>query len=767
MTKKSIKAEVNNFVGGLVTEASPLNFPPNATVDELNFVLNRDGTRDRRFGMDLEQGYNLISTGTTTAEIAENAPVPFKWMNVEGSAETNILVVQTNSSLVFFDLDQEIITSVSALGGIDLSPYGFSASVRYSFTVVNGKLIVAAGVSSIVIVSYNGTTFSSTAETLKTRDIWGLEVAVEPGYENDILYRGELPAAHSYNLYNQSWGIPRRNNIGGGINNSDPIYVYKEGTGKHPSNSEVVWTGLKYQPVTSGADPYEQMYPDLYEQAFGANVKAAKGYFIIDLLRRGSSRDSAIAANKAKHPEMIFGSLSTVADITEGGAKVICEFAGRVWYAGFDGKVIDGDARSPALSSYVAFSQLVRNKNDIVKCYQEGDPTSRDNNDLVDTDGGLIRLSGAEGIIGMIASGSSLIVFAANGVWAITGGDRNGFTATNYKVDHLTTFGAISPLSIVSDGSRALYWAADGIYVVDKNQLGDLVVNNLIQKSIQSYYEDIPLTSKQKAIGVFEAAGKKIRWLYHEGERFTSTSITRELVLDLTLGAFYPFKIGNVNTYSVEAVSMFAANPFNAALVDDVVLVDEDVVLVDSDTVAVESIGRTSGLLDTRYLAVVLVEGMPYITFAYYNNNRFLDWESHNGVGVDAAAFLTTGAVTANDSSVTKQVPYLTLHFLRTEQGVDADLNPLSQSSCLVRSQWDWANSSNSNKWGSLFQGYRQRREYFAVDEDDAYDTGFQVVTSKSKLRGRGRAFALHMETEAGKDCRILGWSIAINGNPV
>lgn len=764
MTKKSIKAEVNNFVGGLITEASPLNFPANATVDELNFVLNRDGTRDRRFGMDLEQGYNLVSTSTTVAEVVDNPPVPFKWMNVGGNSEVNILVVQANASLIFFDLDNDIITSTPPLGGISLAVHGFDASVRYSFAAVDGKLVVAAGASNIVVISYDGVTFTDSAETLKTRDIWGVEVQDELAYETDILYRGGLPQAHGYNLHNQSWGIPRQFLPG---NYVDPVGIYRSELGKYPSNSEVVWTGLKYTPVVSGAAPYESIYPDLFEQAFGANVKAAKGYFIIDLLRRGPSRTAAMAANKAQHPELDLSPIPTVADITEGGAKVICEFAGRVWYAGFDGAVTDGDARSPALSSYVAFSQLVRNKNDIVKCYQGGDPTSRENNDLIDTDGGLIRLSGAEGIIGMIAVGSGLIVFAANGVWAITGGDRNGFTATNYKVDRLSTFGAISALSIVSDGSRALYWAVDGIYVVDKNQLGEFTVNNLIQKSIQSFYEDIPVTSKRNAIGVFEAAGKKIRWLYHEGERFSSSSVTRELVLDLTLGAFYPFKIGNVGTYSIEAVSLFASNPFTAELVDDVVLVDGDVVLIDGDTVVTESLGRTAGLLDTRYLTVVIVDDLPYITFAYYNNNRFIDWETHDGVGVDAAAFLTTGAVTANDSGVTKQVPYLTLHFLRTESGVDADLNPMFQSSCLVRSQWDWANSANSNKWGSLFQGYRQRREYLAVNEDDTYDTGFQVVTSKSKLRGRGRAFALHMETEAGKDCRILGWSIALNGNPV
>ena len=746
MTKKSIKVEVNNFVGGLITEASPLNFPANATVDELNFVLNRDGTRDRRLGMDFESGYNLTEAPAVLSDVSSNPPVPFKWLNVNGDVATNLLVVQINDSLIFYDLDNVVISSVPAVGMISLSSYTFPANVRYSFASVNGKLIVAAGVNEIVIVTYDGITFTTTSEVIKTRDIWGVEVTSEPQYETDIQYRGGLSAEHAYNLYNQSWGIPRQHALGGTPLIGDPIGIYNSGLSKYPSNSEVVWTGIKYQPVESGADPYERMYPDLYEQAFGANVQAAKGYFIIDLLRRGPSRSAEVLSNRAKHPELDIISITTSPDITPTGATIVCEFAGRVWYAGFGGQVIDGDSRSPSLASYVAFSQLVRNSKDVTKCYQEGDPTSRDSNDLVDTDGGVVRLSGAEGIVGMMNIGSTLVVFASNGVWAISGGDRNGFTATNYKVDKLSSFGAVGPLSIVSDGSRALYWAVDGIYVVDKNQLGDLVVSNLIQKSIQSYYEDIPLLSKQGAIGVFEAAGKKIRWLYHAGTRFTPDSHTYELVLDLALGAFYPFKIGNLAPNTVEAVSMFSATPFVAQIVD--------------------STGRSSGLLDTRYLAIVNVGGLPYITFAYYNNSRFLDWESHDGVGMDAYAFLTTGAVTASDSSVVKQVPYLTLHFLRTESGVDGDLNPLSPSSCLVRSQWDWANSANSNKWGSMFQGYRQRREYLAVDEDDAYDTGFQVVTSKSKLRGRGRAFALHMETEAGKDCRILGWSINLNGNP-
>ena len=58
MAQKGEKA-FRSFVKGLVTEANQLTFPENASVDEANFVLNRDGSRYRRLGVDYETGYAL------------------------------------------------------------------------------------------------------------------------------------------------------------------------------------------------------------------------------------------------------------------------------------------------------------------------------------------------------------------------------------------------------------------------------------------------------------------------------------------------------------------------------------------------------------------------------------------------------------------------------------------------------------------------------------------------------------------------------------
>jgi len=40
-------------------------------------------------------------------------------------------------------------------------------------------------------------------------------------------------------------------------------------------------------------------------------------------------------------------------------------------------------------------------------------------------------------------------------------------------------------------------------------------------------------------------------------------------------------------------------------------------------------------------------------------------------------------------------------------------------------------------------------------------------VTTKNKIRGRGRALSLKFSTEPQKDCQILGWSADMHSNQV
>lgn len=571
-----------------------------------------------------------------------------------------------------------------------------------------------------------------------------------------------LTPIHSYNLNNQSWGIPRTSLT---YTNDNPVTRFHAELGSYPSNADTVWIGLQFRPITGTTTPTEYIYPNLYRESEGSGIKAAKGYFIIDAIQRGASREVAYAYNNNKYPTLggMFPALPE--DRTTRGASIVCEFAGRVFFAGFGGINVGSDIRSPNLSNHILFSQLVKNDKDIVKCYQEGDPTSREGNDLVDTDGGFIRISGLEVVVGLINLGTALMVIATNGVWAITGGSDYGFSATNYKVDKLSSYGGISRGSIVEDGSRAFYWAEDGIYVIAKDQFGVYKVDSITENTIQSFYELIPNTSKANVKGNYDQSDKTIRWIYKTGTPFTSTSRTYELVLNLGLSAFYKNRIYNTPDNSIEVTNLFSSTLFNTVLYEEDVVVGGVQVTVGGVDVVIQSRRTVNNPNSTRYLVFKRIDdNNSQYTFASYKDEKFRDWPEVSPV--DAKAFVLTGAATAGDSSVPKQTPYLTMHFRRTESGV-SDGVPNFQSSCLFRAQWDWANTVAANKWTPLMEAYRYRKALFVSGPSDPYDSGFEVVSSKNKIRGRGKAFALYLETTPLKDCNILGWNINVNGNQV
>lgn len=759
MAKPTQRAEVNNFIRGLITEASPLNYPPNASLDEENFELNRDGSRDRRLGMDYEPAFARIATTIQPANAEGAKFCTFIWTSVSGVLDDDFLVVQTEQLLKFYRLSEDSLSGTGSVGQLSIPT--FPTTVVYTFTSIDGKLVVAAGVDTIAIVTFDGVTFTLEHDRLQVRDAWGVEVVGIPQYETDQAYNGALDLHHYYNLQNQSWGLPRKNSAG---TLGDPVSMYSGDLGVYPSNSETVWTGLQFQPVTAGVT-FERIYTNLYTETFGATVLASKGYFIIDALRRGLSRTESFANNNQKHPTLAIPTIVLPADVTSGGAKIVAEFAGRVWYAGFDGDVAEGDSRSPNFSNFVFFSQLIKSRADFTKCYQEGDPSSRESGDLLETDGGFVRVSGAKNILSLVNLENSLVIIADNGVWHLTGGNDYGFSATNYKIVKISAFGGLSNRSVVVEGGRSFFWSEDGIYAIGKDNLGTLSVTNITQTTIQTLYEAIPNTSKAEAIGVYDRVSKKVRWLYHVGTRFGTDSVTKELVLDTVINAFYQNRIGVLTSNTVQVVGLFPSTPFRRGIISTPVYSDVDLVLSGTDVVEITETIRTTGIQSIRYLVVEILAGVVYTTFSYYNNILFKDWQAVNTVGVDAKAFLLAGQQTAGDSAIAKQIPYLVMYFTRTEDGVTAELIPEHQSGCLMRCQWDFADSIVSNKWSALVQTYRYRRAQYITGPSDPYDNGFSVVTSKSKVRGRGKAFSIYLETEPAKDCRILGWSISLNGN--
>ena len=86
--------QINTFVKGLVTDASPLSYPPNTCLDLINFRLNKDGTIFRRLGLDFEDNYLLTATGYSADVLATARKAFYHWPLPNGNALVDIGVVQ-------------------------------------------------------------------------------------------------------------------------------------------------------------------------------------------------------------------------------------------------------------------------------------------------------------------------------------------------------------------------------------------------------------------------------------------------------------------------------------------------------------------------------------------------------------------------------------------------------------------------------------------------------------------------------------------------
>jgi len=769
MARNSAPVEINKFSGGLFTDSNPLTSPDGYSLDEVNMVLNIDGSRNRRLGMDFEEDYSEITT-TIAGDAADIEFATFKWENAGGDPEKSLEVVQVGNEIKVFDLD---ITPLS--DGL-IHTHAFSTadvSTTYSFAVVDGILIATTGEKNPTYFEYTApSTITSSTFTLRVRDFFGVEDIVDDKNlfaASDVQERPSTQTdAHVYNLRNQSFGIPRINGDST-VNLADPIVAFRGASSNlFPSNSDDVTQALYANPENTANRTIDRFYPeDLFKNPLGT-AKAASGYFIIDALERGTSRLANEAANRARYPTLSISVNTLPVDRTPGGPTVVAEFAGRVWYAGFSGEVVDGDERSPRMSSYLLFSKIVDNISDVGACFQEGDPTSREGPEIVDTDGGYVRINGAFGIKKLVNLSDSLMIIAQNGVWRIVGGTEKGFTATSYIVEKITERGCSNAGSVAVVDNSVMFWGDDAIYHVKTDQFGSWVAENVTFGRIQRLFDDISIESKRFVKGNYDNFERKVRWLYNT--ELDSTRAVRELILDTTLKAYYVNEIQLMEGESIRPVSPYVGEPYQLIISTDDVFVGGDPVVVVDDEVVVDIEGRIG---DSRkeigYVVVTSTATVVKYTFASYRDITWYDWVSHDDVGVDAAAYVVTGYVPGpeEDKQRDKQVPYLTVYMKKTETGFldtdDGDYDVLGSSSVKIQVMWDWTNSGNSGKWGRVFQAYRHRRLYFPSDDTDTFEDGNSVVVTRNKIRGNGRVLSIKFSTEPGKDFHLYGWSMIVS----
>tara|TARA_R110002012_G_scaffold16117_2_gene62768 strand:- start:9139 stop:11391 length:2253 start_codon:yes stop_codon:yes gene_type:complete len=740
----------NTFVKGLITEANALTFPENSSIDEENFVLNRDGSRSRRLGIDYEELHALTATGFTATQIKESKQSFHTWEAPAGDTTVSIGVVRINNKFWFMNMLKANPSAnlLNSGGPLTLASLG---TADIETTVINNKLIIVSNdLSKPVVLTYNRSTeaVSSSEITLEVRDIWGVDDGLL-----DNIRPTTLSQTHKYNLRNQGWN---ENIVTADVSYPDALVYTEHKLGVYPSNADTWTLGKKSNP--SGAD-YEKYDPETLEKNSTSIFPVARGSFVIDAFNRGTSRTSLSDAS------------GLPADQEQGKITTVASYAQRLFYSGIASNLNAGDAKSPNYSGYIFFSKVITSDNDFGKCHQEADPTDPSINDLIDSDGGSIQIPEATRIVKIVASQSSLIVFAENGVWEIYG-DTGGFVATSFQASKISTNGILNADSVVNVNGQFIYWSKAGIYALSTDAVaGRYKAESLSLTSIQTLFLDIPDVGKNNCKGFYDEKENRVRWLYNDTDAYSETNYinkyNKELVLDLSLQAWYKNSITDLASDSPYVADYIEVPGYAIGSADvNVEAGTNDVIVTSGTAVVVTEDVETNRSSLFNFLTIV---GTSF-TVSKYNSTRFLEWYSKDSTGINYLSYMVTGYELYKDVMRDKQVPYIFFYFNKTEDGYVASGDDLildNQSSCKVQAQWNWANSATGGKWGTEFQAYRLTRFYTPTGVSDSNDTGDKVIVTKNKLRGTGKTLSLYIKSEQGKDMKILGWALPATSKEV
>ena len=687
----------NDLSGGLNTQATGINFPPNACIETDNCIFHELGFVERRLGFEFETNYT-----TKSIDRAGKAVVAYNWKNVTGDGAINLLVKQVGSLLYFYSPTPIGSFSPGALTTtIDLEDFlpllGSAANIPLAecqFSVGLGYLIVTHPYTEPFYVTYDLNTQEATATqiNIRVRDFEGVEDGLAIDERPDT-----LSDEHEYNLKNQGWFV----------NNGDYITDFETTLTDFPSNADVWWV---YRDLDNIFDP--STVSTIYETG---TSKAPSGHYILDPFRTDRGTQAGVS----------------VTEQSSGGARPATSafFSGRAWYAG---------TNANGYESKIYFSQIIENKHQLGNCYQAADPTSQTANALVADDGGHLLIPGAGLIYKLVPVGNSLIVFAANGVWQITGSTGIGFTALDYAVPFLSSIRTFSHTSFVDMEGFPVWWSVEGIYTLIPNNTG-FKIESITDKKIKEFYLDIPLSCKKSVRGSYDPRKHVIQWLYNDTETATleaSYNYSNILNFNTLSGSFYPWSIpsSQVKINSIFLSEGLAAQPTSSdveASGDPVEASGDQVVVINFGSVILNSVNK-----------YVVSYGNNF-TFADTTNEDYIDWELI-GDSKDFLSYFITGYRMPTKGLQEFQNNYIY---------VFSDLSSIEGTEFYLQGIWNFANSGNSGKYTM-----RQKISHPASGN-------FDIVRNRLKIRGSGHAAQFKFTSSSGQPFNILGWSILESAN--
>lgn len=585
-------------------------------------------------------------------------------------------------------------TSTTAIASINGPATGILInSGTYAFTVASGITGISNGQ---VITAVGGITYSAPGGNFGMNFTVTGTVSSYSGTTLTLIINGGMvnasqfaPQGTVFSIVSNTWAIST-----GATNNL--IDAWHTAEANYPSNSDVWWaykdsTGI-FNPTTKASSVVQNSSP------------APKGYYILPAFIQNRSIISGITSL----------SLDPISTYTR--PKTGAWFQGRVWYTGVDASLYDSGTNTfYTWSENIYFSQIVTNTTDFGSCYQANDPTSETLFGLLPSDGGVIKIQGCGSIYKLFPIQNGMLVFAANGIWFITGSQGIGFTANDYTITKISQVQSISSTSFVNVNGLPIFWNEEGIYTVEPAQQGlGLTVNPITVGTILSFYAAIPLQSKKYARGDYHPLDYTIKWIYRNTNESTVTDRYQfDTILNLNTynKAFFPYSLAG--TPHIHAIN-YIAGPG----------------------------GSTSPDPAFKYVTSVANAGSYKFTFSEESSTRYLDWYSFDSTGTNYSSYFVTG---------------YKIHGQALRQWQPEYINVYSSVPSYYKIQgiWNYAKSGNSGKYSSIQ----------VITNDSATYGNFGIVMRRHRIRGHGTVFQFKVLSVTGQPFDISGWAMQENVN--
>lgn len=720
MPRTTSVAVQNNFVKGLITEATALNFPENACIDTNNCIFNRNGLVQRRYSFQIEPIADSLSI-----DASDKAFNCFVWKDVASQGDIRFTVLQVGNVIYFYRIvqDQALSNGIHATT-IDMDEYiapdapdEASQATAFNFSSGNGYLFVTSPFHESIYIEYDedGDDFTANEIDIKIRDTTGCDLDTYDDDERPGVIPLELPTAHLYNLFNQGWtGKTLRKWTRG----SD----YKDRSDS-PSNCDIDW-------LFKDAEGKYNFNPG----SLGDNrhsTPAPKGHFKNSLYDIDRSFGAARRTGNASPDNQGYTGIAETITITDRRVAISAFFAGRVCFSGLE---------SGGHNSKIFFSQTIEKPEQFGMCFQKNDPTSEKLFELLPTDGGYIDIIEAGTIKKLFPMMNSLLVFAANGIWVITGSQGLGFVANDYSVSKISSIEVPSETTFVDAEGTPYWWSESGIYtIVPEEKTGKFQVVNMTDATIKTFFDEIPFENKTYARGVFDPLTKTIQWLYRSEfidsfeDKFNFDSV---LNYNLLTQAFYPWTI---DTSTVKLKGIMSITNFGSKAIRDNVI-DGANTVIDGNNSIINF--RLDGSLEGSIVKYVVSyeDSGTKVTFAESNENNsgYRDWTRVGGVDVEGtrneAYFITGFAI--KGQAIRRWQPIYVSMFSKCEEDNKYD----------IRGRWNFSTSSSTSRWSSM-----QRFTNLAND--------FQYVSNKFKVRGDGVSCQFEVRSVDDEPFFIVGWA--------